>query len=101
MSWFDCTLGDTIPLDVHGPLTCLIIVLCALNPGTYPHVELHEARVGFKPVANLILWCEVWPVARKRHICHVSVLNGVMGHESLIMNEPCLVFLAYLRMLTR
>lgn len=76
-------LAGVAAVDGDGPGVGGVRVGAGGDGGGEPDVELEERGVGFEPVAELVLGREERPRARERHVCHVGVVDGVMGDESL------------------
>lgn len=69
--------------DRHGPFPGVVVVVGALDARPRPHVQLHQAGVGFEPVAQFVLGRELRPVLGEGEVGHVREFDGVVGDEGL------------------
>lgn len=53
-----------------------------------PDIELHNAGVSFEPICELVCRREKRPVRREGKICHVRVLNWIVGHKCAVAVAP-------------
>lgn len=59
-----------------------------LDSRVHPHVELHDAGVGFEPIGKFVFGREERPVWREGKVCHVRALDWVVCHDCAIAVPP-------------
>lgn len=79
--WVESACAAVAARYLNSPSFGCVIVDCGLWGGLGPDVEFHEGGIGFKPVTELVFWRKDWPVGRKWKVCHVGVLDWIVGNE--------------------
>ena len=77
--WLEDAISEPIASDGDCPIAGVVVVLGAVDGGTHPDIKFHQARVGFKPVTELVFGGKEWPIAGKWEETHMSVKYGVVG----------------------
>src|SRR5690606_35946766 len=78
----------TVAVDDDGPFLRRLVPFRRPRGGARPVVQLHDLRVEFQPVADLVLRRENRPVLRKVDIGQVIVPDGIMQAERLVALAP-------------
>src|SRR5580704_655083 len=82
--------GDflAVALDDDRPFLLRLVVARLLAGRRAPVIELHDLRIHFEPVADLVLGRKHRPIGRERQIGHMVVPDRIVQAERLIAIAP-------------
>ena len=80
--------GLAVAHHLHRPFLLGRVIGGALAKRRAPVIQLHDLRVHFQPVADLVLGRENRPVIGERQIGHVVIPDRIMQAERLVALAP-------------